>query len=216
MSEQPFPADLDHVVIAGPDLAEAITAVEHLVGVRPAPGGKHPRGTENGLLAFTVGGQRTRHYLEVIAPSEGVDPADIDTFGISERTAPGVATFAIHPADLEAAAQRAADAGVSLGQIQDLSRRTPAGDLLQWRLTRGHGRDPDPAVPFLIDWGEAAHPGLSDIPAVELLGLRVEHPDPDALQATYAVLGQEVTVVPGERSAVVVTVAGPRGPVDLR
>lgn len=213
-----IPAALDHVIYAGPDLAEAIAAVERLTGVRAAPGGTHPTGTANALIAFTVAGERVPHYLEVIGPDpDGSTPAsEIATFGISGRSEPAVATFAIHPEDFEGTAERAAAAGVSLGEIRPLSRRTPAGELLQWRLTRGEGRDPDPAVPFLIDWGNTAQPGLGEIPTVELLGLRIEHPEPAALAAKYAALGADVQVVPAEQVAIVATVTGPDGPVELR
>ncbi len=213
-----IPAALDHVIVAGPDLAEAIAAVEDLTGVRAAPGGKHPTGTANALIAFTRGGQRVPHYLEVIGPDpDGTTPAsEITTFGIAGRTAPAVATFAIHPEDFEGTAARAAESGVSLGEIRPLSRRTPAGELLQWRLTRGEDRDPDPAVPFLIDWGTTAQPGLGDLPTVELLGLHVEHPEPGVLAAKYAALGVQVEVVPAAQVAIVATVQGPDGPVQLR
>lgn len=213
-----IPAVLDHVVLAGPDLTEAIDAVEDLTGVRAAAGGSHPSGTANALIAFTVGGQRLPHYLEVIGPDpEGATPAaQISTFGIADRTEPGVATFAIHPEDFEGVAARAAKAGVGLGEIRPLSRRTPSGELLQWRLTRGEGRDPDPSVPFLIDWGTTAQPGLGAIPTLELLGLRIEHPYPSALAHKYEVLGLEVEIVPADRVAIVAIVAGPSGPVELR
>src|SRR5699024_4294726 len=99
------------------DLPEAISAVEQLTGVRAAPGGTHPTGTANALIAFTVGGRRVPHYLEVIGPDpDGETPAgQISTFGIADRTEPGVATFAVHPDDFDATAARAAEAGVHLG-----------------------------------------------------------------------------------------------------
>lgn len=213
-----IPAELDHVIYASSDLPEAIDAVERLTGVRAAPGGTHPTGTANALIAFTVGGRRVPHYLEVIGPDpEGDTPgSEIATFGIQDRSEPAVATFAIHPADFDGTAQRAAAAGVSLGEVRPLSRRTPAGELLQWRLTRGEGRDPDPAVPFLIDWGSTAQPGLGEIPTVELLSLRIEHPDPAVLAGKYGVLGLAVELVPASQVAIVVTLAGPDGPVELR
>lgn len=212
------PADLDHVVFAGPDLAEAIDAVERLTGVRADPGGKHPTGTANALIAFTIDGERVPHYLEVIGPDpEGERAAgEIDTFAIKHRSGPAVATFAIHPADIVATAQRATDGGVDLGEILPLSRRTPSGELLEWRLTRGERRDPDPAIPFLIDWGTTAQPGLGDIPTIELLGVRVEHPDAAALTETYALLGVETEVVQADAFAIVLTVGGPDGAVELR
>ncbi|WP_284249716.1 VOC family protein [Litorihabitans aurantiacus] len=213
-----IPADLDHVVYAGPDLAEAVDAVERFTGVRAAPGGVHPTGTANALIAFTVDGERVPHYLEVIGPDpDGDRPAsEIATFAIRERTVPAVATFAVHPADIEATAERAAAAGVDLGGIRPLSRRTPSGELLQWRLTRGEPDRRDLTVPFLIDWGTTPQPGLGDLPTLELLALRVEHPDPEALAATYAVLGVATEVVRAEAFAIVATVQGPDGPVELR
>ena len=71
-------------------------------------------------------------------------------------------------------------------------------------------------MPFLIDWGATAQPGLGDLPTVELLGLRVEHPEPRALADKYSALGIEVEIVPADRVAVVATLAGPDGPVELR
>ena len=212
------PVDLDHVVFAGPDLAAAIDAVELLTGVRAAPGGKHPTGTANALIAFTIAGERVPHYLEVIGPDPEGDRAagEIETFAIKNRTAPAVATFAIHPADIVATAQRAADGGVDLGEILPLSRRTPSGELLEWRLTRGERRDPDPAIPFLIDWGTTAQPGLGDIPTIELLGVRVEHPDAGRLTESYALLGVETEVVQADEFAIVLTVEGVDGPIELR
>lgn len=67
-----IPAELDHVIYAGPDLPEAIDAVERLTGVRAAPGGTHPTGTANALIAFTVGGRRVPHYLGAALLSPGL------------------------------------------------------------------------------------------------------------------------------------------------
>ncbi|WP_108717695.1 MULTISPECIES: VOC family protein [Miniimonas] len=214
----PFPSTLDHVVLAGPDLAEAVAHVEALTGVRAAPGGAHPTGTANHLVAFTVHGERVPHYLEVIGPNPetGARAEDVETFGISGRTAPGVATFAVHPDDIDATASAAEAAGVRVGPVSPLSRRTPDGTLLEWRLTRGEGRDPDPAVPFLIDWGSTPQPGLSDLPTLELLELRVEHPDAEALAEKYRALGVDIVPEPGDAVALVLVVQGPDGPVELR
>jgi len=62
------PAILDHVVLAGPDLAATIDEVERRTGVRAPLGGRHPGGTANALIAFTRGGRRVKQYLELIGP----------------------------------------------------------------------------------------------------------------------------------------------------
>lgn len=213
-----FPTTLDHVVLAGPDLAEAVDHVERLTGVRGAPGGQHPTGTANHLIAFTVNGERTPHYLEIIGPdpARGVDAADVATFGIDGLAGPGVRTFAIHPDDVEATFAAAAEAGIPLGELLPLSRRTPAGDLLEWRVTSGPNRTPERVIPFLIDWGTTPHPGLSDLLTLELLALRVVHPDPAAISAAYQVLGVDVEVEAGEEPSLTLVVAAPDGtPIAL-
>lgn len=209
----PFPPLLDHVVLAGPDLAEAVDVVERLTGVRAAPGGQHPTGTANHLIAFTVQGERSPHYLEIIGPdpARDVSAAQVETFGISGLDAPGVRTFAIHPEDIEASAAAAAAAGISLGELRPLSRRTPSGELLEWRLTGGAERTPDRVIPFLIDWGSTPQPGLSDLPTLELLELRVTHPDAEAVARAYDVLGVGITPVVGPEPQIVLVVAGPDG-----
>lgn len=214
----PFPATLDHVVLAGPDLAAAVDHVERLTGVRGAPGGQHPTGTANHLIAFTVGGERVPHYLEIIGPDRvrGIAATDVATFGINTLTEPGVRTFAIHPADIEATHAAALAAGIALGEVAPLSRRTPAGDLLEWRITNGPDRTPDRLIPFLIDWGTTPHPGLSDLPTLELLALRVAHPDPAGLTTAYRALGVDVEVEQGAAAALTLVVVGPQGvPVEL-
>lgn len=206
-----IPTDLDHIVLAGPDLAAVVDQFERLTGVRGAPGGKHPTGTENHLVAFTVDGQRTRHYLELIGPTAGVEASEVETFGINRRSEPGVATFAIHPADVDAVLVGATAAGVRLGELRPLSRRKPDGDLLEWRVSGGPDRDPDPTIPFLIDWADTPHPALSDLPTVELVSVTVAHPQPEALRAAYAALGVDADIVAGESPAISFTVVSADG-----
>lgn len=208
-----IPSDLDHIVLAGPVLADVVGDFERLTGVRAAPGGRHPTGTENHLVAFTLGGQRTSHYLELIGPQEGIDPAEVDTFAINTRTEPGVATFAIHPADVDATFAKASHEGIQLGEITPLSRRTPDGTLLQWRISGGPARDRDPAIPFLIDWADTPHPGRSTEPTIELVSLRVTHPDPDAIRRAYSSLGIQVDVGEGSHVAISFSVVGKAGEV---
>lgn len=84
--------------------------------------------------------------------------------------------YAVHPADIDATVATARAGGYDPGDVSDLSRRTPDGTLLEWRLTRGEHRRID--VPFLIDWGRTAQPGLSDIPTIELVSFVRTEPDP--------------------------------------
>ncbi|MDQ1082101.1 MULTISPECIES: VOC family protein [Microbacterium] len=183
-----IPTLLDHVVIAGPDLADLVEWFADRTGVVAAPGGAHPTGTANALVALTVDGRRGPQYVELIGP----DPARAEaalprTFGIDALSVPVVQAYAVHPHDIDATVATARAAGYDPGDVQPLSRRTPAGTLLEWRLTRGEHQRLD--VPFLIDWGTTPQPGVSDIPSIELVSFVRTEPDPEPLRATSSALG---------------------------
>lgn len=183
-----IPTLLDHVVIAGPDLQGVIDWFEGLTGVIAAPGGAHPTGTANALVALTIGGVRGPQYIELIGPDPArLEPALPTTFGIATLDAPQVRAYAVHPADIDGVVSGARERGYDPGDVTDLSRRTPAGVLLEWRLTRGD--DPRLDVPFLIDWGTTPQPGTSDIPTIDLVSFVRVEPDPEPLRGVLEALG---------------------------
>jgi hypothetical protein len=196
-----IPRLLDHVVIAGPDLDALVAWFAERTGVTAAPGGAHPPGTANALVALTVGGERGPQYIELIGP----DPARTHespptTFGIDALEGPSAQAYSVHPDDIDAAVAGARERGYDPGDVWDLSRRTPSGDLLEWRLTGADAARLD--VPFLIDWGTTTQPGLSDIPAIELVSFVRVEPDPEPLRETLAALGLgdgAAEVVAGDR-----------------
>lgn len=182
------PRLLDHVVIAGPDLEALVAWFAERTGVTAAPGGAHPTGTANALVALTVDGERGPQYIELIGPNpdraEQTLPA---TFGIDGLDGPSIQAYAVHPDDIDATVATARERGYDPGDVSDLSRRKPDGELLEWRLTRGEGRRLD--VPFLIDWGTTAQPGLGDIPAIELVSFARVEPDPAPVREALDALG---------------------------
>lgn len=187
---------LDHVVIAGPDLGETVEWFRELTGVTAAPGGVHPTGTANALVALSVGGEPRPHYIELIGPDpDRAQPELPKTFSIDRLKRPTLVTYAVHPEHIEQVVERARAAGYDPGDVEDLSRRAPDGTELQWRLTRG-GRPRRLGVPFLIDWGSTPHPGLGDLPRLELLSLERIEVKPAALQQATDALGLGDGVAP--------------------
>lgn len=183
-----IPTLLDHVVIAGPDLAGVVDWFAERTGVVAAPGGAHPTGTANALVALTIDGVRGPQYIELIGPNpDRAEPELPETFGISTLEAPSVQAYSVHPADIERVVADARARGFDPGDVSDLSRRTPDGVLLEWRLTRGEAQRLD--VPFLIDWGTTPQPGTSDIPTIELVSFVRTEPDPAPLRAVLDALG---------------------------
>jgi hypothetical protein len=202
---------LDHLVYAVPDLAAATRTFAAATGVAPAEGGRHlGRGTRNVLVGFA-----DTSYLEIIGPDQDnpADPGVTMPFGLATLTRPRLITWAVHPADLERAASAAAGAGADHGEIWPLSRRTPAGELLEWRLASTHPAPLDGVAPFLIDWGTTPHPA-SALPRLHLLGLRATHPDPDTVSAVLAALNVRLAVEDGI-PALTALLDTPRGPIIL-
>lgn len=184
-----IPRLLDHVIIAGPDLDQLVDRFHTLTGVTATPGGAHPTGTANALIALTVDGKRGPHYVELIGPDPTRPGKEAPTtFGIDRLDGPRLVTYAVHPEGIDQVVEQARAEGYDPGDVQDLSRRTPDGTLLQWRLSRG----PQPRrqdVPFLIDWGKTPNPGLGELPTLELLSLVRIEPDPEPLHLLTEALG---------------------------
>jgi hypothetical protein len=205
--------DCDHLVYATPDLAATLRRFADLTGIKPAEGGQHVgRGTRNYLVG--LGGQR---YLEIIGPDpeQQPDPGRPRPFGIDELTTTELVTWAVHPVDIEERVAKARAAGYDPGSIEPLSRRTPAGTLLEWRLTQPASGDRIGIVPFLIDWGSTDHPSAGDLPAAELLVLAATHPDPAAAQAQLAALGVSLDVRAGSEQSLTAALETPNGWVTL-
>jgi catechol 2,3-dioxygenase-like lactoylglutathione lyase family enzyme len=187
---------LDHLVYATPDLEESVRLVAKLTGVRPVEGGPHPGlGTRNHLL-----GLGELRYLEIIGPDpDQPEPERPRPFGIDELTEPRLAAWAVRAADIETRVARSRTLGYDPGPIEPLSRRTPDGDVLRWRLTFPY----EPVVPFLIDWGRTPHPARR-LPVVPLTAFSGAHPDPAGVHGRLAALGVELDVREGEQGLVAV------------
>lgn len=181
-----IPRLLDHIVIAGPHLGELVDWFAERSGVTAAPGGVHAIGSANALVALSVDGARRPSYIELIGPDPARDVVP-DVFGIPALKEPRVVTYAVRPEDIDEVVAGARTRGHDPGDVHAMSRRTPEGTLLEWRLTRLDGADW--RVPFLIDWGATPHPGLGDLPAVELRSFVRAEPDPEPLRRVLARLG---------------------------
>ncbi|MFJ4471845.1 VOC family protein [Streptomyces sp. NPDC089424] len=204
-----IPAHLDHLVLATPDLAATVAEFTRRTGVTPAAGGSHVgRGTRNHLVGLGGTG-----YLEIIGPDpEQTGPAGVAPFGVGALPAPRTLTWAISPPDLDAAVAAARERGYDPGTPRAMSRRTPGGTLLRWRLTDGPAAHPSGLVPFLIDWGATRHPSATGLPVTPLLSLTATAPDPGEIGPLLAALDTELPLEEGP-VGLSFTVDTPKGPV---
>ncbi|WP_326687473.1 MULTISPECIES: VOC family protein [unclassified Streptomyces] len=203
-------ASLDHLVYATPDPAASVEEVRRVTGVRPMAGGRHEGlGTRNHLLG--LGGAR---YLEIIGPDpEQPEPARPRPFGIDALTGPALVTWAVRTGDLDARVARARELGYDPGDAEPMSRSTPEGELLRWRLAfaeKGNGM-----LPFLIEWGETPHPASRKLLAVTLTSFTGTHPEPASLTPGLQALGVHLDVVPGSTPGLTATLTGPEGDLTI-
>ena len=165
-----YALSVDHLVLAGPDLEEAVGIVEAALGVELQPGGSHPGlGTRNRLLGLGSGA-----YLEVIGPDpDQPEPIAPRPFGIDALEEPTLVTWALR---VDAPEETGAEVP-GYEPFRAMSRRRPDGTTLSWKLAfpteASAVEGPVQPVPFLIDWGAVAPPGsvLAEAATLEALHL---------------------------------------------
>lgn len=164
---------LDHIVIAAPDLNELVTRFTELTGITPVEGGRHNTGTANALVPLSEPGGS---YIELIGPDPEAEELTEDNFAIAstEATEPRVAAWCVRPDSLDDYAA----AGDKT--VEEMSRRTPEGTTLSWKLIK-----PTPGVdyapePFAIDWLESNHPSKVEEPLAKVVKLIVQGAQPPA------------------------------------
>lgn len=131
---------IDHIVIAVPDLEVAKTNYETL-GFTVVPGGRHPVGTHNALVAFADGS-----YIELIAFYEK-NPAH--KWWMPLQKGGGLVDFCMQTDDLRGDTAALRKAGVEIDDPAPLSRVRPDGYRLAWVLSIPRG-DHRGVAPFLI------------------------------------------------------------------
>ena len=182
-------AECDHLVVAAATLAEGVQWCEHVLGVTPGPGGRHPlMGTHNRLFdvssdAFPL------VFFEILAIDPAASaPGRARWFGLDTcdlRGGPRLLTWVARSSAIDSQTEALRAAGLDIGPVIGASRDTPQGRL-EWRLSvRDDGcLLAGGALPMLIDWGRAPHPAPSMIaPGVTLRGLTLHGLTPAAIHA---------------------------------
>jgi hypothetical protein len=204
---------VDHLVYAAPALEPAIADLARRLGVRAAPGGRHPdEGTWNAIIPLGPA-----VYLEIVAPDPSQpSPPRPRWFGIDTLREPCLITWAAKSSGLDELVVAARGVGLPLGPVRAGSRRRPDGTVLAWRLTDPQPLVADGIVPFFIDWGATPHPAGAAPHEATLVGLRAEHPGGDRIAAQLLRLGVGLEVRLGSEPALIATLETPRGQVELR
>ena len=131
---------IDHLVIAVPELEKAASAYAEL-GFTVVPGGRHPVGTHNALIAFADGS-----YLELLAFYRE-SPDHRRWPGLQEGG--GLVDYCLRTDDLIADTRAFRAAGVDIADPAAQSRERPDGYQVRWMFSLARGRHGGVA-PFLI------------------------------------------------------------------
>ncbi len=208
MSSEPT---LDHLVYATPDLEDTVQQLAERLGVQPAPGGSHPGlGTRNALLSLG-----SECYLEIIGPDPGQPDLERERpFGIDRLEQPRLVTWAVHGADLDRRLVELAKLGLR-GDFASMSRATPDGRSLEWRLALAMDERAGGTIPFLIDWGSTPSPALETPRGCTLRSLEIEHPSPEAVQPALDALELGIQVAEGVEPRLCAHLDTPNGPTIL-
>lgn len=175
---------LDHLVIVVRDLEVAVRQYRAL-GFTVVPGGRHPTGTHNALIAFADGA-----YLELLAFTE---PNPSHRWWAALEAGGGLADVCCMTDDLAGDTAALRGAGVEMDDPHPLSRIRPDGYTLHWVLATPRGRFRGVA-PFLIEDRtpraervppEIGHP--NGVTGIDTLTLAV--PDAAAVAGWYAAAG---------------------------
>lgn len=214
---------LDHLVYVVPNLDAGVARFAEATGVQPVYGGAHVgKGTANFLVGLRPAGWGSDSaplaYLEILGPDpqQVVAPGTPLPLEVDRVDSARLQTWAIHPDGFDGVLDAAATRGVDVGEARDMSRRTPEGELLEWRLTMRDRLPFEGLQPFLIDWGTSTHPATRTLPVLGLQSLTLTYPDADGLRAALDVLGAGGTdVEQGAERQMHAVLDTPHGAVEI-
>jgi len=204
------PTLLDHILLGSSDLEGGMAFFEQQSGVRAVFGGVHPgRGTCNALVSLGE-----RRYLEIIAP----DPQQTevpDAYGLRRLEEPRLVTWAAHPGDIKALAERLSKAGIAAEGPTPGSRKRPDGRLLEWRTLNLQDTAAG-LLPFFIEWSaNSLHPSADAPKGCTVVRFEALTPEADALAARTKQLDLDLLVGKAPKPQLRAVLAGRKGNFTL-
>ena len=196
--------EIDHVLIAVADLADAAREIEARYGLASVEGGRHPGwGTANRIVPLG------ETYLELIAVIDEAEAAQSPFGSWVARAHPAPA----RPLGWAVRTPRIDDVARRLGLVVSASSRaTENGQLLRWRVAGIEQVAADPSLPILVEWGHGTpHPGQALIshPAgpMKITRLWLDG-DADRLDAWLGTHDLPIAVRPGRPALTKILLAG--------
>lgn len=136
-------------------------------------------------------------------------------FGLDDIREPKLVTWCAKGSGLAELVTRGRAAGIDLGAPIEGSRERPDGTRLEWTFTDPWAERAGGVVPFFIDWGRTRHPAMDLSALCTFRGLRIEHPDPDAVRGWLDALALDTPVALAHAPGIFASIDTPNGLVEL-
>ncbi|MGO1371848.1 MAG: VOC family protein [Senegalia sp. (in: firmicutes)] len=177
MNKKDKMSQLDHIVIAAPELEALALEFYKLTGIKPIAGGSHEgKGTANQLIGLGEG-----RYIELIGPDKSQDNPDKPRpLRVDDVVKTTVVGWSVRPDNMDMRVNEARKLEYDPGDPKPMDRKTTSGEVLSWIITPLNG-GLEGTVPFLIDWKDSKHPS-NNLPTVKLTSLTITHPQPDKVR----------------------------------
>lgn len=178
---------LDHLVLAVPNLQDAIAFFQETLGIKAAKGGRHiGNGTHNALIGLGKPADNT--YLELFA----IDPEDQTLrahypLGLKKSMgAPYVASWCIRctpEIDIFTINKKMRELGemYALGEVKRMERTSQEGSVISWKIasTSDQALASEGHIPFLIQWDDLTNHPTSRIPEEDFCNYLLSFSRPD-------------------------------------
>ena len=200
---------IDHFLLAVPDLKNGANSFEKQTGIRPVFGGVHTGGATANYLVRLDDCQ----YLEIIGPNPGRDTDNSLSKMFVTLSGPTLMGFAMSSTNLQAAASSFTHQGLAIGTFEENGRITPAGEQLAWKtifLPKLFGPQ---LLSFFIDWRESKHPSIDLIGGIQLISFSLATPDANKIAEAFNALSLDLDIKESADSHLAITLSTPKGPV---
>ena len=146
--------ELDHIVIATPDMDESISQYGNKFAIKAIKGGEHEAwGTYNYLSFFSNNG-----YLEFLGiddlekAKDAENPLIQHLVYVLERNNYGAFQFALRTKQLDQYVTHFEKNNIAYHGPYDAQREKPDGTILKWRMLFPEYNYENGVLPFLIEW----------------------------------------------------------------
>jgi len=204
---------IDHIVLAVPDLEETTKEFKDKYNLDLVYGGKHESfGTHNALLNLGNG-----CYLEVLAPDQNNTTFDGPRWmGADLSHQPVICRWALKSNNLIKDQESLQKINPAYGNIIEGSRQKTDGSTLQWQMIKPLAFPLVDIAPFMVDWTASdSHPTDSLPSSCHLVSIEFAHAEAEKMMTLFKDLDLEETIKVGEQQQINIRLQTDSGIITL-